>query len=191
MEIRLGEHQRNITDETLITKEFNVDLIVTHPEYYQPYNVSNDIALVRLAEEADLSVYTPACLPDSDQDFTGQLATVAGWGSNGKEYANILQELEGLQVLSDDQCRDLLAAYLAAGENRGISPDMVCAGGEAGKDSCKGDSGGPLVVQDQDATFTLMGVVSWGRGCARQGYPGVYAEVSGEWRYFLVCSSGY
>ena len=157
-----------------------MDLIVTHPDYNTPRRFSNDIALVRLAEEADLSVYTPACLPDSDQDFTGQLATVAGWGSNGKEYANILQELEGLQVLSDDQCRDLLAAYLAAGENRGISPDMVCAGGEEGKDSCKGDSGGPLIVQGEDNTFTLMGVVSWGDRCAVQGRPGVYAEVSSE-----------
>ena len=49
-----------------------------------------------------------------------------------------------------------------------------------------GDSGGPLVVQEADSTFTLMGVVSWGYGCARQGSPGVYAEVSSEWKYFIL-----
>lgn len=172
LEIRLGEHQLNTIDETLITKDFKVDLIVLHADYHNPRRYSNDIALVRLAEEADLSVYTPVCLPTTDQDFTGQLATVAGWGrtAEGGAEANILQELEGLEVLSYDQCQEKLGSGA-------LSPDMLCAGGEEGRDSCGGDSGGPLIVAE-DNTFTLMGVVSWGRGCARQGQPGVYAEVS-------------
>merc|ERR1719228_987958 len=107
LEIRLGEHQRNTVDETLIERDFDVGLIVKHYNYNIPYGNSNDIALVRLASPADLSVYTPVCLPYHNQDFTGQTSTVAGWGATkeGGPGAHILQELEGLEVLSDFQCR--------------------------------------------------------------------------------------
>ena len=68
-------------------------MIVLAPDYHSPASYSNDIALVRLAEEADLSVYTPACLPDIDRDYTGQPSTVAGWGatSEGGATAHLLQ----------------------------------------------------------------------------------------------------
>jgi trypsin len=51
---------------------------------------------------------------------------------------------------------------------------MICAavpGG--GKDACQGDSGGPLVVGDQ-----IVGIVSWGVGCALANYPGVYSNIA-------------
>ncbi len=50
----------------------------------------------------------------------------------------------------------------------------ICAGSlDGGLDSCQGDSGGPLVLNGK-----LFGTVSWGKGCADRGYPGVYAEIA-------------
>ena len=55
---------------------------------------------------------------------------------------------------------------------------MVCAGyEEGGKDSCGRDSGGPL-IQFKEKWATLIGIVSWGNGCAEKGASGVYAEVT-------------
>lgn len=179
LEIRLGEHRRSITSDSIITKDFSVDYILKHPSYGSPQTHSNDIALIRLAEEADISVYIPACLPDTNEDFTGQMSLLTGWGatSEGGSVADILQELDNLPIVSDASCSSSIGSI--PGYSGSVTSDMLCAGGEAGKDGCQGDSGGPLVVEDSATSQdTLVGVVSWGIGCARDGLPGLYAEVS-------------
>ena len=59
---------------------------------------------------------------------------------------------------------------------------MMCAA-DIGKDACQGDSGGPLYDKENDV---LVGIVSWGMGCAHSQYPGVYASIAGEVRG-VVC----
>merc|ERR1712183_396218 len=55
---------------------------------------------------------------------------------------------------------------------------MLCAA-RPGKDACSGDSGGPLIVRGADHTEdVVVGIVSWGTGCANPRYPGVYSRIS-------------
>lgn len=53
---------------------------------------------------------------------------------------------------------------------------QLCAG-KGKQDSCQGDSGGPLLVPNGDK-HEIVGIVSWGVGCGRAGYPGVYTRVT-------------
>jgi len=79
----------------------------------------------------------------------------------------VLQEV-GVKVFANSDC----GSY----PNGAITANMMCAGAP-GKDSCQGDSGGPLVTEI-NGRFTLIGVVSWGYGCAMDDYPGVYARMT-------------
>merc|ERR1739845_324410 len=55
-------------------------------------------------------------------------------------------------------------------------------------DGCQGDSGGPLTVPE-NGKYTLVGVVSYGWGCASSA-PGIYARVQGflPWIKNLISS---
>lgn len=44
--------------------------------------------------------------------------------------------------------------------------------------ACHGDSGGAAVVFDSETNVpTIVGIVSWGKGCALRKFPGVYSRV--------------
>merc|ERR1712053_27062 len=77
-----------------------------------------------------------------------------------------------LQIISDTECSAQTSDSVT------FTDQMLCAGA-TGKDSCEGDSGGPFTVKNSGTNkHDLVGVVSWGDGCAADGMSGVYAEVA-------------
>ena len=67
--------------------------------------------------------------------------------------------------------------FFAGAHNFGRDKEFCAGYLRGGKDACRGDSGGPAVKIERNRA-TLVGVVSWGFGCARPYLPGVYAEVT-------------
>ena len=114
---------------------------------------------------------------------------MTGWGTTyfGGSQPNELQEAQ-VTTLTRTACR---AQGYASSQ---ITDSMMCAA-DPGKDACQGDSGGPLIAYKDsvrchlgkmvttqlsplkaETHFVLVGVVSWGSGCALTNYPGVYAR---------------
>ncbi|MFF5972664.1 S1 family peptidase [Streptomyces sp. NPDC012769] len=99
--------------------------------------------------------------------------TVAGWGATreGGSQQRYLRKAT-VPFVSDAECQAAYGSSLVPGEE-------ICAGyNEGGVDTCQGDSGGPMFRKDNTGAWIQVGIVSWGEGCARPGYPGVYTEVS-------------
>merc|ERR1719458_1504069 len=163
----LGEH--NIADS--VFNRVNVAEIIDHPEYNSG-TTDNDYAILRLASPVTFTnEVSPACLPaDLSNTFAGVLATVTGWGtlSSGGSQPTVLQEVD-VTVTTNTACKNAYGSSM-------ITANMICAA-DSGKDSCQGDSGGPMIAPE-NGRQALIGVVSWGYGCAMEAYPGVYARVT-------------
>ncbi|MFO8067135.1 MAG: trypsin-like serine protease [Bacteroidales bacterium] len=154
---------------------YSVSEMIMHEEY-DPDNINNDVALVRLSSQLDFE--NPKTQPlaiateeDADNGLTdpGVIAKISGWGalSEGGSSPDILQAAEvPIKALNETSYPPSM-----------ITPGMIIAGGD-GIDACQGDSGGPLAVPDGEGWYKVAGGTSWGVGCGEPGYPGVYARVS-------------
>ena len=80
MQVRLGEHNLRRTGETIIPERNLTVVRSLRHEQYDTKKAINDIALLELAEEVDLKVYTPVCLPSNGdgEDFIGKRAWIYG-----------------------------------------------------------------------------------------------------------------
>ncbi|XP_036425941.1 transmembrane protease serine 6 isoform X1 [Colossoma macropomum] len=143
-------------------------------QYYDDETHDYDLALLRLDRPVSSGTLAqPACLPSHTHQLEpGLLCWVTGWGAlrEGGSTSDVLQKVD-VRLVSEDAC---IRSYGYI-----ITPRMLCAGYRSGgKDACQGDSGGPLVCQEPSGRWFLAGVVSWGRGCGRPDYYGVYTRIT-------------
>ncbi|WP_405882979.1 serine protease [Streptomyces sp. NBC_01136] len=152
-------------------KEVPVRDTWVNPEYDAATN-AGDFAVLTLASplpESSVIRMAPSGDPAYAPDTT---AVVYGWGdtTGAGDYVLSLRAAS-VKVLSDAVCE---RAYPGGVDGTYRAGSMLCSGETAGgRDACQGDSGGPLVAKGR-----LIGLVSWGNGCAQAGSPGVYARVS-------------
>ncbi|MCS6838295.1 MAG: serine protease [Bdellovibrionaceae bacterium] len=149
-----------------------VEKIISHPKYdHSTYDF--DFALIKLSRE---SRFAPVALAENNMNEgsfeQAPMLTVAGWGVLREGTFTLPNRLQKVDVpyVDRETCNTSYSGK--------ISEQMLCAGyHQGGKDSCQGDSGGPLVYEE-DGVHYLVGVVSWGIGCARPKYYGVYSNVA-------------
>ncbi|XP_032527749.2 proclotting enzyme [Danaus plexippus] len=169
---RLGDYNIRTNTETQHV-ERRIKRVVRH-RGFDMRTLYNDVAVLTLDQPVTFTKnIRPVCLPGGARAYSGLIATVIGWGSlrESGPQPSILQEVS-IPIWSNNECR-LKYGSAAPG---GIVDHMLCAG-KASMDSCSGDSGGPLMV-NEGSRWTQVGVVSWGIGCGKGQYPGVYTRIT-------------
>ncbi|MCP4701746.1 MAG: serine protease [Gammaproteobacteria bacterium] len=169
LDVVLGRSNLNSLEDG---ERIAVSEIIAHPNY-DSASVDSDLALMRLAQPSAqptlriLDRYSPLA-------ELGQMLTVIGWGKDS-EYGEYQQELQqvSVPVVSNELCNK------PESYNGDITSNMLCAGyAEGGKDACIGDSGGPLMAAGEaEDGWYQAGIISFGEGCARPDYYGVYSRV--------------
>merc|ERR1712109_334303 len=172
-------------------KLIKVKKMTLHPDY-NSRTIDNDIAVLELAEDlAFTKKIKPACLPSSEtKDYSGIASIVSGWGGTIGWGPNDQQPQQPRQCTLKETIVKLLkgsdpmcSKYLKTSSSK----IKLCAFAK-NTDACQGDSGGPLTVPE-NGKYTLVGVVSYGWGCA-SSTPGINARVQGflPWIKNLISS---
>lgn len=141
---------------------------IVHPSFTKRI-MSNDIAIVVLVRPFVYSNSIRAIqLPPLNANYSpGQYAVTSGWGYLWESAGTPSSTLQFVKVpiVDSSKCATVYGSDV-------ITSAQICAGNGRG-DACQGDSGGPLALDG-----VLIGVVSFGNGCNRPNFPGVYTKVS-------------
>jgi trypsin len=188
--VLVGNTRYNDVSEDSAEQLNIVSDLYLHPQWDES-TMQYDYLMFKIEAPAHPDAVPAILNEDATNPVEDQVLTVVGFGTTeegGTEMSYYLQHVDLLSI-PNDECEQQLAEQFDDGQGTGslVNDDvMLCAGiAEGGRDSCQGDSGGPLL----DADNTLVGIVSWGPGCARPDSPGVYSRVSGEidWIKSMLC----
>ncbi|NWS00305.1 ACRO protein, partial [Motacilla alba] len=145
---------------------FQIKQILKH-QAYDEVTATNNIALLELDQPVACSDYIQlGCVPDGSLAVP-ELKTcyIAGWRATPDSAPPVLPAAPGVAV------PELLSPVAEPGrrQERGSNPDPSLLS--------QGDIGGPLVCKDNvEENFWLVGLASWGRGCARARRPGIFTS---------------
>ncbi|XP_046918173.1 uncharacterized protein LOC124498460 [Dermatophagoides farinae] len=178
--VYINSHQNNNNDDDDHNRIIsNIEKVIKYP-LYRKNSSKYDLALVKLSKRLPLlpnSIQNAICLPTSSQlerqfHHYRDHFTVSGYGrtmENGKSAPSL--QAVNVTSRSDFECKNVY-------EDLFTPENMICAGDE-GEDSCQGDSGGPLFRFDPLVNRNILyGIVSYGVGCGRRHYPGIYSRIS-------------
>ncbi len=135
--VQLGKHNLKVSNRH--TQEFQVHKIITHPDY-NPDSLRDDIAIIRLSTEANLSNYVqPICLWNLNKvavsEVTNKLGTVVGWGVTETDELSVILRQAFMPIVSLTTClesnREFFGVFL--------SDKNFCAGFRNGTGVCNGD----------------------------------------------------
>ncbi|XP_076748617.1 glandular kallikrein-3, submandibular isoform X4 [Xylocopa sonorina] len=125
-------------------------------ELQRPFYINSHVMYVTLPTAYDANIF----------ETYNEPCTVVGWGRHipgSNEGTGTYLRHVHISLIPTDRCPVV-----------GMDTKLhLCAGVlEGGKDACQGDSGGPLLCKG-----VQVGIVSWGKGCARANSPGVYSRL--------------
>ncbi|XP_007179856.1 transmembrane protease serine 12 [Balaenoptera acutorostrata] len=167
----------NIDGRQPHSKKMKVKAIIIHPDF-DVESYENDIALFHLKKAVRYNDYIqPICLPFGvfQRLNRNTKCFISGWGRT-KEEGNITKKLHEAEV------HYISRSFCNSDKSYGdiIPYTSFCAGDEDGVfDTCRGDSGGPLMCYlPERKRYFVMGITSYGYGCGRKNFPGVYSGPS-------------
>lgn len=185
IQVKVGDFDQSSHKDDVkgVTRLMNVKKVIPH-ELFLVFRVYHDVGLLELETELDLISHPQVravCLPSSpSRSFEGMLGTAYGWG--------ILKEDDEFLPSKPREVSMPIWGPECKGKQFGdvtLTSYMMCAGlDEGGKDTCLGDSGGPFTIKE-DNRHILVGLTSFGSGCARPGSPGVYTRVTAYLSWIL------
>ncbi|XP_052745380.1 trypsin-1-like [Bicyclus anynana] len=138
-------------------KEHPFDFDFQLLELEEPLKFGDNVQPVKVAHIEDMVI--------------GKVVSVTGWGNTQENgpYSSNLRAVR-VPIIAKENCQRVPFPYFRGA----LTSRMFCAGfSEGKKDACQGDSGGPAVAYDR-----LLGMVSFGYGCATPGSYGVYSKVA-------------
>lgn len=166
-QVWIGNH--HFSDEDAYLK-VNIKSYLCH-EDFSSKTMKNDICLIILERPVwEIPDIIDVIGETENSPQEGEDVEVFGWGytlENFRTPSPWLRSVE-LPVTGNEECERVYPTL--------FSKKVLCAGlAQGGKDSCQGDSGGPMIHK---ASGKMVGIVSWGTGCARPGVYGIYTNIA-------------